>query len=168
MQRFKGFTLVEVLVVITLLAIMSVLVIVILNPNQRIWRTQATEALAELKEMAKAVELYVVDYGSFPPDENEDIPAVISEYISFKSSWPEGPFPGSVYDYDNWADGRSCIDNSVEGTIQMTIRNVTRRNPDNSDTWAWYVPIQGNGGPHCENINEYDKGECITCTGFQL
>lgn len=167
-MKMKSFTLVEILVVIALLAIMSVFVIVILNPSERIWRTQATEALNELTELAKAVELYTVDNGAYPADEILDIPSVLMDYVTFEDNWPTGPFPGSTYDFDNWNDGRSCVDTSAENSIQFTLRGVPRRNPDASNVWAWYVPILGNGGPHCENVSEYDKGECVTCDGFTL
>lgn len=164
----SGFTLVEILVVMALLAIMSVFVIVILNPAGRIWRAQASEAVTELKELAKALELYAIDNGGYPVDEIEGLPAGLGTYISFEPSWPAGPFPGSYYDFDNWTDGRSCVNPAGETSVQITLRNIPNRNPDGTSVWAWYVPLQGSGVPACENVAESDKGECITCAGFSI
>lgn len=161
----RAFTLIEVITVISILSVLVFVGFVVLRPFDRVRDSQTQRALTELAEIAKATQLFALDYGYYPADVSRDLPAGIAEYITPEADWPEGPFPGSVYDYDNWSD-QECIDPNGSYSVQITLREVPNQNPDGTDVWAWYYPIFGNGTPHCSNNNEYTKGECVICPGF--
>ncbi len=103
----KGFTLIEIVVVIVVLGILAGLVLTNVVPR---WRERAyyTRSLAELNTMGSAFKLYLVKYNEYPPDEARNIPSGIKEFVQGQADtddWPDAPFPGSVYDYDNWPAG---------------------------------------------------------------
>lgn len=79
-------------------------------------RAYALRAQGELITMANAVKLYVQEYNEYPADVNRSLPPGIEQFIGagqINSSWPAAPWPGSVYDYENWDGG---------DTIQVSIR----------------------------------------------
>lgn len=69
----KAFTLVELLIVIAILAVLSVVVFVVINPGQRIADAQNATVRNDAQTVQKAFELYAVDNGgSFPDTDDGD------------------------------------------------------------------------------------------------
>lgn len=64
----KAFTLVELLIVIAILAVLSVVVFVIINPGQRIADARNATVRNDAQTVQKAFELYAVDNGGAFPD----------------------------------------------------------------------------------------------------
>jgi hypothetical protein len=57
--------------------------------------------------MSNALTLYIDKYNDYPADESRNVPAGVKEFLTSKEigdGWPDAPYPGSVYDYDNWVD----------------------------------------------------------------
>lgn len=160
-----GFTLLELVISFAIIGILSVAVYVVISPWQKIERAQQLQSINELNEIGKALGFFAADNGYYPDDVNRGLPPGIEAYINPEEMWPTGPFPGSVYDYDNWSD-KTCLDTEASGSIQITLREVPDRNPDGSAVWAWYYILDGKGTPHCNNSNEWKKGECVNCPGF--
>lgn len=160
-----AFTLLELVVSLTILAILTTAIYAVIGPRQNIQRAQQLASINELNEIGKALGFFAADNGFYPPDVSRALPPGIEAYINPEEAWPDGPFPGSVYDYDNWTT-QSCIDAEASGSIQITLRQIPNRNPDGSNVWAWYYVLSGKGTPHCSNFAEHNKGECINCPGF--
>ncbi len=166
-KKLKTFTLIEIVVAIVLVSILTAVTLTIINPSQKVDESKQKEAIIELREIAKAVQYYASDLGAYPADVSRGLPSGIEDYLRADGSWPDGPLPGSVYDYDNWSE-QTCIDPNASGSIQVTLRQVPDRNPDGSDVWAWYFVLSGNGTPHCNSATEWDLGECVSCPDFEL
>lgn len=162
-KKEEGFTLIEIIIVIALLAILSSVVFFVVKPFELIEETRYERAVTELTQIGKALELWVTIEGQYPPDVNRDLPNGIEKYLNTAPIWPKGPYPGSVYDYDNWSD-QTCIDPEASGSVQITLRQVPGFNPDGSDVWALYYVIAGKGTPHCSSSSEWNKGQCINCS----
>lgn len=160
-------TLIELVIAITIIAILATVVYAIIRPPQIYEDTQYTQALTELAEIGKAIQYYAADNGAFPPDVNRGLPAGIERYLAPEQRWPVGPLEGSIYDYDNWS-GKTCLDPEASGSIQITLREVPDRNPDGSNVWAWYYVLYGKGMPHCNTASEAYLGECVNCGDFEL
>lgn len=172
LRRWPGFTIVELVVVIVIIAVLVTIVLVSLSGSQE--KTYFTRAQSELTTLANATKLYVLKYNVYPPDVNRGLPSGIQEFISQTDSssvWPAGPWPGSVYDYDNWTI------NGIQ-TVQMSIRFCPAGAPDTSqchfpkEPWAAnfgvdsavYYCLTGNCRAHNNQPVAY-PGYCINCPG---
>lgn len=137
-------------------------------------RTYFNRAQAELTTLANATKLYVIKYNVYPADVSRGLPSGIQEFVSQSSQnaiWPGGPWPGSVYDYDNWNI------NGVQ-TVQISIRFCPAGAPDTSqcsfpkEPWAnnfgvdsaVYYCITGSCRSHANQPVNY-PGYCVNCPG---
>lgn len=104
-QFAGGFTLIELVIVISVLGILAALTYSYAVPKYR-ERTYYTRANSELNTMANALTLYVSKYNDYPADVVRSIPPGIQEFLqqNYNNTWPDAPWPGSVYDYDRWDD----------------------------------------------------------------
>ena len=95
----SGFTLVELLVVVIILGVLSALAYPAYSAVVR--RARYAEARQQMSSMAREVQIYHIENGSYPPDVNPDTqPKGIM-------NWPESddvPYE-SFYDYDHWGIG---------------------------------------------------------------
>jgi Tfp pilus assembly protein PilE len=72
MKRKQAFTLVDLLVVITVMTIMSISVWTLLNPLEQIKKAQDEAKLSNAKEMAKAIGRYFVTFNEYPWNKRND------------------------------------------------------------------------------------------------
>lgn len=107
-----GFTLVEILIVMLVIGILAAIVYTVApNSQERAYRNRA---FAEVNTMANAARLYLEKYNVWPDDVNRDLPAELNEFIDIEDEWPNAPWPGSVYDWDNWmVNGEQIIQVSI-------------------------------------------------------
>lgn len=152
----RGFTLIELFVIITIMIILAILVLFFINPAKLIEKSRIANATASLESIARAATIYAAETGDFAPDVNRNIPQAFIKYLN-PATFPSGAFPGSVYDWDNWA-GSACWDGST-GIIQVTLRQINDYK-GKTDYTLYYV-IQGEGIPHCSNSGT--RGECVNC-----
>jgi len=124
-------------------------------------------ARAETKNIHTAVEFYLDDYGDYPADVSRDLPSGLEEYIS-SGIWT-APWPGSVYDWDNWTDPETG-----GLIIQISIRFCQQGLPDTckfpNEDWAAdfgvdssvYYCIEGSCRSHIGQDIDY-PGYCLNC-----
>ncbi len=164
MTSQNGFTLLELLIVIAIIGLLSSVVLSSMSGT----RDQAylARAQSEAESFHSAVLLYRQDNNEYPPDEDRSIPSEMESYLG-NEAWPDGPWPGSVYDWDNWEiDG--------ERVMQLSIRFCEYDNPSSCQfpdaDWAEdfkvnsavYYCIEGECRPHEEEPADY-PGYCLNC-----
>lgn len=120
-DKRSGFTLVELMVVISIIGILVTLGLPYYTSAKK--KAYTSRAKAELREIAIALEEYANDYGGYPPDANRDLPPGLEKYLS-SGNWPKAPWPGSVYDWDNWSPSDLAYSPKVQ-TQQISIRFCT-------------------------------------------
>lgn len=167
----KGFSIVEVLVVVVIIAILATIVYNSFGSSRE--ATYFNRAKAELTTLANATKLYAIKYNTYPADVNRGLPSGIQEFVSQTDQnaiWPAGPWPGSVYDYDHWNI------NGVD-TVQISIRFCPIGGPLSQcqfpqEPWASnfgvdsavYYCLIGNCRAHSNEPVTY-PGYCINCPG---
>lgn len=158
----KGFTLIELLVVVAIIGILAVTIVAALSAARN--KAYTARTLQEFRTFHQAMELYLNDAPTYPPDVDRNIPAGFEVYLG-GGSWPDGPYPGSVYDWDNKL--------STHGYIQISLRfcDINGNNCDfPSENWAdnfddksamyWCFEGQCRSHPN-EPINH--PGYCVNC-----
>lgn len=151
-----GFSLVEILVTVTIVIILSVVALLIVKPLNFLGDSSYAVTVASLKSIANAANLYAEETGVYPADVNRDIPREFIKYLN-PGAWPAGPFTGSVYDWDNWT-GQTCWD-GTPGGIQITLRQINNYKGKTNYTLYWVM--KGPGMPHCNDSSV--RGECLNC-----
>ncbi len=103
-KRLKGFTLIELLIVFTIIGILASFIFPRLQSAKS--KTYMSRAQSEFKTMNTALAQYYLDTNNYPPDANRDIPPGLGQYLAGyqAATWPKAPWPGSVYDWENWTD----------------------------------------------------------------
>ncbi len=63
---YKGFTLLELLIVIAILAVLATITVLILNPNQLLKNSRNAKRISDLEVINKALQNYNLDNGAYP------------------------------------------------------------------------------------------------------
>ncbi len=167
-QNKKGFTAVEMLIVVAIIVILATIALVnYLNPKESAYYGRA---LSEFKAIAGAMELYASDRNGYPADVNRGMPPGLETYLNQKD-WPSAPWPGSVYDWDNWDDPN----NPGKKIYQISIRfcpsggTLSQCNFP-KESWAAnfgvnsavYYCVTGGCQAHSSEAHNY-PGYCVNC-----
>ena len=107
-----GFTLIELLIVIAIIGALAMLITVGVQSAQN--KAYTARALKEFRVFGDAMLIYLIDNDVYPADVDRNVPSGMEQYLSGGGTWPVGPYPGSVYDWDNKMP--------TDGYIQMSLR----------------------------------------------
>lgn len=110
MSRSKGFTLVELLIVIALIGILSGLLLSIMSPTQQKNRAEDGVIRANIEEAVQGIEAYRAAEGTFPIDSNNDGNPVETTtppdpLLVYIAGWPDNEPSGVYYKYHLDASG---------------------------------------------------------------
>lgn len=105
----KGFTLLELMIVIAVLSILSAGIITILNPYEQIQKANDSRRKSDLSQLQKAIEQYYEDNGRYPlqsDDGSYQIVGVNSNILPWGTPWtpymnllPKDPSSSKKYVY---------------------------------------------------------------------
>ncbi len=152
-NKIRGFTLVELLTVVTILVVLGVGLLTMINPMTQLLKGYDAVRKADLQALKKAFEEYYEDNGCYPsqvltalpPDRNGNIhytytcgSNVLSPYLN---SMPCDPNTDTPYDIFFYPSGAECADTYM---IYSTLANAL--DPDGQDlplctrTYSVYSP----------------------------
>jgi prepilin-type N-terminal cleavage/methylation domain-containing protein len=163
----SGFTLIDMLMVISISSVLAISMYGYVNRGRE--KAYYGRALYEYKVMERALEVYRIDNETLPPDVVRNIPPGIESYLgsSDDDNWPNGPWPGSVYDYDAFVEGGVP-------TYQISIRFCAVGQPSTCrfprEVWAEdfninssvYFCLEGNCKAH-PSQPATQPGYCVNC-----
>ena len=157
-----GFTLIELLVVVAIIGILAMVIMMGINSARN--KAYTARAMQEFRSFQEAMELYLMDYGNYPADVNRNIPSGMEEYLG-GGSWPSGPYPGSVYDWDNKMDTNGYIQISlrfcdIDGNNCRFPTEAWAENFD--DKSAMYFCFEGPCRSHPSEALDH-PGYCVNC-----
>lgn len=108
----KGFTLIEMLVVIAILGILAVTLLAVINPNAQLQKANDAHRKSDLESLQRALELYYQDNGCYPNAVNNEISTndtagcANGTAVAWGSSWqpymatlPKDPVSTQTYIY---------------------------------------------------------------------
>ena len=99
----SGFNILELIIVLSIMAILTLVIYVSTGQSRQGAYQVLTQA--QIKQMENALEFYLDENdGTYPEDEDRNLPSEFVTYLG-PGEWPDGPWPGSVYDWENWEAG---------------------------------------------------------------
>ncbi len=142
----KGFTIVELLIVIVIIGILAALVII--GYNGILSRARDADRTSDLKTLKTAIEQYGVDYGYYPAAGTDNIGysadallgLLVPNYIKAIPRDPQYPESGKVYSYVRG----TATSNSYAVYIQGYEAKTPCKSGTNINTGWW-----GSGVPQC-------------------
>jgi prepilin-type N-terminal cleavage/methylation domain-containing protein len=183
----RGFTLIEVMVVVTILGILAAITYFSVNAMRE--RARLARAMSDINNIVAAAELYKLDHGGRYPCNaaRGQMPPVSGECGGVEGSgdpgigaylpggvWPTGPWEGSLYDWDNVDDpdktGKDSNGNPVDNDINADniIQLSLRFCPSGTPVENCNFPQQPWAEDFTVNSSMYRclRGECRSHTSF--
>ena len=153
-ENKRGFTLVELLVVIALLGVLATGVIILVNPAHQLTKGRDSQRKNEIREFQTALELYRGNNGHYPPFNSGAYTsgsisslAINAGGITYVSSFPKDPKSGRA-----WCDGYIYVDGNVGDGMSYTIFTNLENLSDSNVTSSKPVPL---GCPSCTTSDNY-------------
>jgi type II secretion system protein G len=110
MKMKKGFTLLEILLVIAAIGVLAAIVIVAINPNRQLSQVRDTERQSDVNALSKAMEQYLIDQGEYPAGITNEYQPVCNYVVTsacvdlsgglvstYLADVPEDPDPNNPY-----------------------------------------------------------------------
>ena len=168
----RGFSLIELLIAISIIGILASISIATFSSIRN--SSYEAKTKAEFRSVEQSLELFFYDNdGVYPADTDRDVPPGLESYLA-PGIWPDAPYPGSVYDWDNWSPSQ-LDDDPKEQVYQISVRfcpiggSLSECNFPDED-WAQdfglnsalYYCIEGPCRSHSDEAYDY-PGHCINC-----
>lgn len=148
MKSIKAFTLVELLIVVSLLAILTGVILNVLNPAGLRAKSRDSQRRADIEKLRSALELYYADNREYPTAANwtplSSVSGLVPAYISTLPIDPSGA-AGTVCSNSGWRDYAYYSD----GSTYNLATSMEVADSGNTACLSYSVPcyVSGDSGP---------------------
>lgn len=95
----KGFTLIELLVVIAIIGLLASVVLLSLNSARA--KSRDAKRLADVRQVASAMELYFNDSGAYPSTKSDLVPNYIGVWPAYPAPFTDGSCTATIFPNQN-------------------------------------------------------------------
>ena len=144
-KQNKGFTLLEILLVITAIGILAAIVLVAINPNRQLAQVRNAQRRSDINTIYKALEQYLIDTGNYPSSVN----------TTFKDICKTGTeqVVGGVIDCTNKADLRVLVPDYLASIPTAPSGGIYRVGINSNNKIAVYTIGENSQGSPTEYVN---------------
>ena len=140
-NKDSGFTLLELLIVISIIAILSVALVIVLNPAETLKKSRDAQRLSDLSTMKTAIGLYLTS--TTTPLLN-NVAANVGCKATAAGARALGGSEKVYYSYPSTAPGAAITDATVDGTTTTPVIQATAANLNLTSGVGW-IPINFDG-----------------------
>lgn len=124
LKNLKGLSVVEVLVAVSIIAILSILVVTLYNPKVQIAKARDARKQTDLKRIAIALEDYIGDHPCYPENSVMTTGACGNENLKpYLNSMPCDPDTNQLYKYDR--PGPACNKYVIYASLTTKSSNIS-------------------------------------------
>jgi prepilin-type N-terminal cleavage/methylation domain-containing protein len=89
-KKSKGFTLLEILLVVGIISILAGIVIVAINPSKQLAAARNTERRSDLRQISNAIQQFYIDHGYYPASSTDYATTLVDICDTGSTSSPSG------------------------------------------------------------------------------
>lgn len=135
----KGFTLLELLIVIGILAILAAVVTVVLNPAELLKQARDSQRVSDLASLSSALGMYLADVTS--PSLGDSTKCYVNSSTATANCSNRHPGKTLTYDVDKTVDGTGWIPVDLTDISSGAPLSILPTDPTNDATYFYsYVP----------------------------
>jgi general secretion pathway protein G len=142
----RGFTLIEILIVVTIVGIMAAAIILAINPAKRNKQARDATRKSDIGQIANALKAYFTNYGTYPSPSGPGSASLTA--LVFSGDLKQIPLDplGAEYSYTVSGTG-----DSAEAAVYGTVEDPT----SGTGNWVWCFRTAS------VSIGEVTSGNCI-------
>lgn len=165
--RVAGFTMIELLIVITILGILAVAVLSAINPIEQINRGRDTGTQSDAEQMINAIERYNAFQGKYPWKKESTGSFAISTFTTIDSSWRDDSSPTNCSVLEKLSVVASTGSTCYPGTDELKQTFVSRINSSDRKMFVYNRGQLGDSTyvcflPQSKAFSEQAKTRCGT------
>lgn len=154
----KGFTLVELLVVMAIIAILATVIIAGFRSSQM--RGRDAQRKSNLKQIANALEIFFADYGKYPPASGTQI-------ASCSYNPANGSGTACVWGSGTISDTKTTYMRTLP-TDPLSFQNYVYRVSSTQNMFQLFARLENPEDKNCINADCVNPGVVATCGGGNL